>query len=158
MEELKQNIEKVGNVDQLLPYYKNTTVEVTPLYLASAYNNLEAVKYLFLKGANINYELSNYIPSTPLTKAIISGHNEIAKYLLNQGAKLDIKKIINETYNLKSWKALLFIFAIPNQSFFHSLMSTLITKNYFSILNWSMKELEGDPQLEKIISWIFANN
>lgn len=56
----------------------------TPLFLASARNQLEAVKFLLGKGASI--DAANKEGITPLHTAVIKGHVEIVKHLLKKGA------------------------------------------------------------------------
>ncbi|QGK74762.1 ankyrin repeat domain-containing protein [Flavobacterium sp. SLB02] len=65
----------------------------TPLHIASSSGNIEMVKYLLKKGAEINAERSgNY--TTPLCWA---DNYDIAKYLLNNGATMNDKELFLAT-------------------------------------------------------------
>ena len=56
----------------------------TPLYVAATNNNIEIVKILLKFGANVNYITED--GSTAYEAAIYNGYNDLAKYLLENGA------------------------------------------------------------------------
>ena len=73
----------------------------TPLIVACANGDLEAVKIFFELGANIN--LSDNIGNTPLSTAIFNKKFDIAIYLLNNNANRYMKDIYgNITKELKN--------------------------------------------------------
>lgn len=57
------------------------------LALAAAFGNFDVTKYLHAKGGDINAVSSNGSGYTALTGAVASGHAEIAKWLLENGAE-----------------------------------------------------------------------
>jgi uncharacterized protein len=54
--------------------------------LAAVFGHLPVVRYLFEKGANVNAAATNGTGYTALTGAVTSGHQEIAAWLLENGA------------------------------------------------------------------------
>ena len=58
--------------------------------------NLEEVKKLIEKGANLDYQ-DRYDEETVLMMAICCGHLEIAKFLIEKGAKLDLQNKYGDT-------------------------------------------------------------
>ncbi|MCL6590462.1 MAG: ankyrin repeat domain-containing protein [Firmicutes bacterium] len=61
---------------------------------------LNMVKYLIEKGANINEK--NNAGQTALMYAAEDGHLEIVKFLMEKGADLDAKDVNNETAFMKA--------------------------------------------------------
>lgn len=59
------------------------------LYSAATKGDLELVKYHINQGVNQNYQHPEIL-STPLVAAILSGHTDVAIFLINTGADLDI--------------------------------------------------------------------
>jgi len=55
--------------------------------LAAVFGNFEAAKYLHAKGADINAAATNGSGYNALTGAVTSGHTEIVKWLLENGAE-----------------------------------------------------------------------
>ncbi|MNK01244.1 Ankyrin repeats (3 copies) [compost metagenome] len=55
------------------------------MYLAASNGDLELVKYHIKNGSNPNYQHPEIL-CTPLVASIISGHNDISKFLLAHGA------------------------------------------------------------------------
>ncbi|MBS1839941.1 MAG: ankyrin repeat domain-containing protein, partial [Acidobacteria bacterium] len=56
------------------------------LALAAVFGNFEVAKYLHAKGGEINAVSTNGSGYTALTGAVASGHTEVAKWLLENGA------------------------------------------------------------------------
>lgn len=67
----------------------------TALHFASCDGFLDTVKWLLLKGADINAQDKNLY--TPLLFAVINNHHEIAQYLLEQKASVDLAEKDNRT-------------------------------------------------------------
>ncbi len=63
----------------------------TPLHVAASKGNLEVVKLLLQRGANIN--TANSAGNTPLHLAVLNGHKEIVEFLVEE--KADINKMNN---------------------------------------------------------------
>lgn len=61
----------------------------TALALASYLGQKEAVDYLIVKGADVNALARNETGFTPLTGAVTENHNEIAKVLVKNGARVN---------------------------------------------------------------------
>jgi ankyrin repeat protein len=57
------------------------------LALAAAFGNFEIAKYLHAKGGDVNAVSTNGSGYTALTGAVTSGHTEIVKWLLENGAE-----------------------------------------------------------------------
>lgn len=89
MESVKFFIEKC-NVDV------NSTDDIgrTALHKAAYRGKDSIVEYLLSKGANINSKIENNDPelsgTTPLTWAVMSGHVDTAKTLIQHGADADV--------------------------------------------------------------------
>ena len=60
----------------------------TPLHAAAAAGNLDVVKLLLAKGADLNAKCS-YTFATPLAWAALHNHGQVVEYLLAQGAEVD---------------------------------------------------------------------
>ena len=61
----------------------------TALALASYLGQKESVDYLIEKGADVNAAAKNQTGFTPLTGAVTENHNEIAKVLVKNGARVN---------------------------------------------------------------------
>jgi len=89
VELVKFYVEKGGNVN--IPEKKNPWR--SPLYLAVQADNerlsLEVVKFLILKGADVNYRDSSGYPV--ITEAAESGRNEVVSTLISNGAIVNVK-------------------------------------------------------------------
>ena len=73
-----------------IPSVEFKTVLGEPVIFSTIQNeDIEAVKFLLLHGANIQ-SLGEY-GNTPLHEAINAGHFDIARYLLSKGANPDVK-------------------------------------------------------------------
>jgi uncharacterized protein len=74
-----------------------TTVFGTWLHFAAIHGKLEIVKYLVMKGLDIN-EHSDSTSSgfTPINAAASKGHLEVVQYLLSCGAILDVSRYAKE--------------------------------------------------------------
>ena len=76
-------------------YINNISIDKkTPLTRAAKENQLEIVKLLLNSGADININLNQDYFSTALSQATINGHEEVAEYLYENGAKLSNKNLI----------------------------------------------------------------
>lgn len=73
------------------------TEYANPLLQAVSENNLEEVKNLIAKGANVNAKDENYNHITPLFLAVENGNAEIAETLLSFGAKVNARDDNKET-------------------------------------------------------------
>ncbi|HLM01596.1 MAG TPA: ankyrin repeat domain-containing protein, partial [Pyrinomonadaceae bacterium] len=62
-----------------------------PLLSVAADENFEAVKDLIARGANVNAKDKNYGAATALHVAVDMGNAEIARYLLDMGAKINAR-------------------------------------------------------------------
>jgi len=71
--------------------HKYNEYGITPLHLAVKTGNMDIVKYLVKKGANVNAQLRDKV--TPLHWACCKGHHEIVAYLISKGAEIDLKDI-----------------------------------------------------------------
>jgi serine/threonine-protein phosphatase 6 regulatory ankyrin repeat subunit B len=93
LEYLKKEIEVDGmKVNQQLKDGR------TPLFFSATNGNLEAVKYLIMKGANL--ELAEFeTGNTPLMAAIYLGHYEVIIYLIKMGANIHAKNKTGDTPN-----------------------------------------------------------
>lgn len=60
------------------------------MYKAAQDGNFELLKYHIESGVDPNYQHPEIL-STPLVAAIISGHDDLALYLLNHGAHPDLQ-------------------------------------------------------------------
>ena len=71
-----------------------TSSAPTAMFLASQNNHLEIVKYLYdhLTGAKLEVTRSNSRNETPLWVACQQGHLKMARWLVNHGAKQDVKR------------------------------------------------------------------
>jgi len=91
LEYLKKEIEVDGmKVNQQLSDGR------TPLFYSATNGNLEAVKYLIMKGANLDlaeFETGN----TPLMASIYLGHYEVIIYLIKMGANIHAKNKSGDT-------------------------------------------------------------
>jgi hypothetical protein len=63
----------------------------SPLHRAAADNDIEEVKNLIAKGANVNTKDKNYDNITPLFLAVENGNVEMVETLLNAGAKINAR-------------------------------------------------------------------
>jgi len=68
-----------------------STSYVSPMHLAVSNNDLEAVRDLIAKGANVNEKDENYSSITPLFIAVENGNTEMVETLLNFGARVNFK-------------------------------------------------------------------
>ena len=68
---------------------------ITPLHNAAVGGNIEIVKLLLDKGAEI--DCKNETSATPLHSAVVQGHLDIVKELLNRGADLKAKEYYGNT-------------------------------------------------------------
>lgn len=66
-----------------------TRISGTWLHVAASFGRLEIVKRLIEMGADVN-AYGGLEDSTPLQQAAADGHNEVARYLLSHGARLDV--------------------------------------------------------------------
>lgn len=62
----------------------------TALGLASYFGQEEVTRYLLLKGAEVNIPSNNGFNVYPLHSAVASGHNMVAKMLLEAGAEVNV--------------------------------------------------------------------
>ncbi|SEG83761.1 ankyrin repeat domain-containing protein [Marinobacterium lutimaris] len=87
----KQQLEQSGNLNEL-------TVNGTPLCAAAMTNNMEMVRYLLDKGAQVNYgNAEGYLSKSPLHAAAGVGAVGIAELLLANGADLSSRNRENLT-------------------------------------------------------------
>ncbi len=75
-----------------------STDDGTPLIVAAGKGNLEMVKFLFEKGANVNTKSKDDI--TPIMAAVLgdekeAAKQEVVKFLLDKGADLNVRFIVN---------------------------------------------------------------
>jgi len=98
VEDVKYFIEKKGvNVNTKRSDTTSLFLGETPLHTAAYYGNVEVVKYLISKGANINEK--NNVGFTPLHNAAMdTGHEEhdtgkleVAELLISKGADVNIE-------------------------------------------------------------------
>ena len=68
----------------------------SPLHIAAYKGNLEIVKILVEKSADINAR-DEYFLSTPLLDACMKGHHDVVKYLLDKGAIVNVQDKILES-------------------------------------------------------------
>ena len=81
---------------------------MTALVIAARENAQATVRALIERGADLNQTSAN--GTTPLVAAILNGHNDLASYLLDEGADPNI-------YNLDVWSAL--YLAVWNRNYRH---------------------------------------
>lgn len=96
------------------------------LYSAASSGNLALVQYHVRNGVNPNYQHPEIL-ATPLVAAIIEGHIEVAKFLLNNGAD---PHLISEFDNMTALQAAKFY----NRPELIELIATLAPKQ-----NWLQK-------------------
>jgi ankyrin repeat protein len=120
--------------DPNLEYYDYHLGKCTPLIFAAFYKNKELIELLLLYGADINKTTDDLYYWSPLRTSFYNVNNdhnfEIAKYLLQQGADINIKNRWNQK--------LVFTFA-NNPEVLHFLIS--------NGANINAKNLEGDSLL-----------
>jgi ankyrin repeat protein len=63
----------------------------TPLGLAAFFGSKEAVEVLLAGGANLNLQSKNAFKAVPLQSAAVRGRIEIARLLLDHGAKTNVQ-------------------------------------------------------------------
>jgi ankyrin repeat protein len=68
--------------------YKNLLFKKSLLLHAATSGRINIVRYLVLRGANVNLRDSQGM--TPLTSAVWIGHNEVAEYLIDHGADVNV--------------------------------------------------------------------
>jgi uncharacterized protein len=81
-------VEKYVKADQKV--VNEATFGWSPLQMAANRNQIEVVKYLLSKGADINY-IHPVAHHTAFHLAALNGHEELLKYLAAQGADVNIK-------------------------------------------------------------------
>jgi hypothetical protein len=86
---LKGNIKSAKLLMTLNPglLHKLNKAKEEPLHTAACIGNLELVKWMVKKGADVNAE--NTRGCTPLFLAAFSGHNAVADYLIRNGADVN---------------------------------------------------------------------
>lgn len=91
-----QRAAEVGNLE-MMNYFFSKGVKVSSLALIVdyRYGNLEAVKLLVEKGADVDFQ--QRWGHTALMVAAKDGHVDVVKYLLEQGANLFLKDRNNDT-------------------------------------------------------------
>jgi len=97
-----RNAIRAGDTTQALQLIESDESQlqaVTPfgtwLHVASAFGNMELVKYLVKKGVDINKN-SGILGGAPINEAASKGHLDVVRYLLSYGALLDTS---NSQYN-----------------------------------------------------------
>jgi ankyrin repeat protein len=73
------------------------------MFRAAEQGDLELVRYHIANGINPNYQ-HPAVQSTPLVVSIINGHLEIARYLLENGAQIDLISQFDEMTPLQAAK------------------------------------------------------
>jgi ankyrin repeat protein len=69
----------------------------TPLGLACYFGQFEAARYLVLKGADVNLPSNNGFNVFPLHSAAAGNHTDIARMLVENGAKVNVKQQAGST-------------------------------------------------------------
>ncbi len=84
-----ESLEKASELLDVNPdlIFEKTGLGETPLHYLAVENQLDAVEFLFLKGADLNTK--NEFGDTPITEATSLGHFDMVKFLLENGAKID---------------------------------------------------------------------
>jgi len=85
---LEQSVSVNGDPDDFI---------TTPLYAASCAGQLDMVKFLISKGADVNQPSRRNLDNTPLNISISQRHFDVFDYLLSQGANVNIKGWDNTT-------------------------------------------------------------
>ena len=104
IEYVKKLIEYGANVNDVEVGKRRTgnSVRLTPLIAASISGNLEVVKYLVEKGADINYR--NEYFQTALSESVILDNYDVAYYLLKKGANYRLPIMYRFDYSIPSDK------------------------------------------------------
>ncbi len=84
---VKKFIEEGVPVDKPDARLNSTIKDETPLMIACEKGNVEIVRYLISKGANVNAKDS--LGGTPIILATVKGHVEIVKILISKGADVN---------------------------------------------------------------------
>jgi hypothetical protein len=79
----------------LINLYANRT---KPLHFATKLNQKDIAEYLISKGADINVNESSHLDFTPVTWAIRNGNKEMVEMFLNNGANLQYRTWLGESY------------------------------------------------------------
>ncbi len=67
--------------------FKKTGLGETPLHYLAVENQLDAVKFLFSRGADLN--TTNNFDDTPVSEAVSLGYVDMVRFLLENGAAID---------------------------------------------------------------------
>lgn len=93
----RNDFERAGEIIRKYPEMVNEIVGLgeAPLHIAAGWGNLDMIKYLIEKKAQVNKKNSQ--GETPLHGAARNGRLEVVKYLIANGANMDIQDNQDET-------------------------------------------------------------